>query len=493
MTSEIKRSAAPDAYAFGLSVAAWNDDERVGFPLIRKVGFVARIAIGLVIGAALLALAGRLGTESMPAFVGIPGGTGASTATFGAILLLAIALGLHRPGQRVGRPATFLFALVLVHGVFSLAAIGPDMVGRAEWALANPPWEQSWQIAASLALIALGQILHRSARGHGVLVAGAAVFLPLVAFLSCHCAPLQLMEPDSQLAMSMLLLLSLAGLMRYAARPELRPLFGDNEVGRLARLQLAAGLFAPWLVAQIGYFATGSRMAPETPVLLATLMGLAMLFVTVSAHRYDALERRRRRTERALLRFSVTDRLTGAMNRFGARILMEQLPRNVFSAVVLVDIDHFKRINDHHGHAEGDRILSEIVRAMRPILREPDLLIRWGGEEFLMVLPGAGIDEAAAIAERLRASLATITGPSGRRGEITLCAGVAVQKMDEEGLEAATARADAALYRAKAAGRNRVARDDGFMAPRASQAIRDSDDPAGRHDPALSLPLRESA
>jgi diguanylate cyclase (GGDEF)-like protein len=158
------------------------------------------------------------------------------------------------------------------------------------------------------------------------------------------------------------------------------------------------------------------------------------------------------------------DPLTGALNRraFEQGLLdaQAQLQRGHGFAVVMIDIDHFKRINDAHGHAAGDAALQHCVRIWQAGLREVDRLGRLGGEEFCALLPLAAPDDlatAAAIAERLRESLAT-RPLRWKDLELNLSAsfGVALPVTGDPTGEVGMARADGELYRAKAEGRNRV-------------------------------------
>ena len=155
------------------------------------------------------------------------------------------------------------------------------------------------------------------------------------------------------------------------------------------------------------------------------------------------------------------DGLTGALSRraFESALLtaLAWLRRGRPFAVVMIDIDFFKRINDQHGHAVGDAALKHCVRLWRSSLRESDQLARIGGEEFCVVLPGADLALAASIAERMRSRLAqTPLRWKGLSIPITASFGVALPATGDETGDATLARVDAELYRAKAAGRNCV-------------------------------------
>lgn len=155
------------------------------------------------------------------------------------------------------------------------------------------------------------------------------------------------------------------------------------------------------------------------------------------------------------------DALTGVLNRRAVEeILLQETARAVRSgrgfAVAMIDLDHFKQINDRFGHAAGDEVLQSIASALHARLRATDALARWGGEEFLVLLPGTGIEDAVRVAEQLRGVAADT--PLLRDGEtvrLTLCVGVAIWA-GEADPSMVVDRADDALYRAKREGRDRV-------------------------------------
>ncbi|MDA7426387.1 diguanylate cyclase [Thalassococcus lentus] len=168
------------------------------------------------------------------------------------------------------------------------------------------------------------------------------------------------------------------------------------------------------------------------------------------------------------LRAAVIDPLTGLYNRRYAMPHLKRLSENAHSkrrsfAVMLADVDHFKRVNDHYGHACGDEVLKELAMRLHANLRAPDMLARYGGEEFLIVLPDTDRRAARAAAERMCRSISerTVTVQDGRSLQVTLSIGVALgspnDALDPDGL---IEYADRALYRAKAQGRNGVVVSD---------------------------------
>lgn len=159
-----------------------------------------------------------------------------------------------------------------------------------------------------------------------------------------------------------------------------------------------------------------------------------------------------------------TDALTGLPNR---RWFMELAGRELAIArrygrpfsLVMLDVDHFKRINDEHGHGAGDAVLEALGGLLASRLRQPDVAARYGGEEFLILCPNTEADRARALAERLRVEVARL--PHVRHGQgqaipVTASFGVATWRPDDTDLDAIVERADAALYDAKRGGRNRV-------------------------------------
>jgi diguanylate cyclase (GGDEF)-like protein len=176
-----------------------------------------------------------------------------------------------------------------------------------------------------------------------------------------------------------------------------------------------------------------------------------------------------------------TDLLTGVHNRrWMSEMFPRQLARSEFSgqpaALVMADIDHFKRINDTYGHATGDVVLKAVARRLSDTLRPTDFLVRYGGEEFVALLPGATQESAAIAGERLRRAVAD-TEYRAHEAEValrvTVSIGIAMLRLGEA-LDPLIERADVALYRAKAGGRNAVVCDSS-KAPSAPPAATSPD------------------
>ncbi|SDB45948.1 PleD family two-component system response regulator [Belnapia rosea] len=167
------------------------------------------------------------------------------------------------------------------------------------------------------------------------------------------------------------------------------------------------------------------------------------------------------------LEMAVTDPLTGLRNRRYVHRHLEGVLRGTDAAVLLLDVDRFKSINDGYGHPAGDAALKEVARRLKTHLRAADVVARYGGEEFMVVLAGAPTDYATMVAERLRQALAAEPFDiAGLRLGITASFGLAIAGSGTS-VTAAIAAADTALYRAKQGGRNRVeqARPEDFTEP----------------------------
>jgi diguanylate cyclase (GGDEF)-like protein len=165
-------------------------------------------------------------------------------------------------------------------------------------------------------------------------------------------------------------------------------------------------------------------------------------------------------SERAHRRRSTLDPLTGLFNRNALEQHLGELDGQPTSedeglshALLLCDLDHFKRVNDQLGHAAGDAVLQDIAYTMRAALRAGDTIYRVGGEEILVILPGAGEDDAVEIAERLRVAVRE-RRPVGVA--VTVSIGVAISQTGPLDTDELVTLADAALYSAKAGGRDRV-------------------------------------
>lgn len=202
------------------------------------------------------------------------------------------------------------------------------------------------------------------------------------------------------------------------------------------------------------------RLESDMTEVLASLPLLVVYPSAVGLLAYR-LSRQVRRQNQTLAALSSTDGLSGLLNRtHWEQALAAEFRRLRRSgragALLMIDIDHFKNINDTHGHPAGDEVIRRVAELLRASLRQYDVPGRYGGEEFGVVLPGTDAAGARVVAERIRARIesAALAPQYGVRGTVSI--GIALAAPRDPDHRAWIARADQALYRAKAAGRNRT-------------------------------------
>ncbi len=342
-----------------------------------------------------------------------------------AVALLMIVLGMHdgnAPLRALGNVAVVAATMALQRGVWSFTGQRPATA--AQWLVLGVTLVMSWLAAADAAWVP-----QRIAVVSGL---WAGLYLWTATDVWRHVR-------QSQLRFGLL----------YAA-----PLL-------LAALLLAArslrAVQAPELVAveveQNTVLSVGSSLT-------GLVAGLVLQMMLVSLLVWRLVGR--------LARLSRHDALTGLLNRraIDELLVQEEQRARRFSgqatgrvAVLMIDIDHFKRLNDSQGHAVGDRALQHLAAVMSAQLRDIDYLARWGGEEFLALLPATTGDEALAIAERLcdRVRSLPLVHDDGRL-VLTASVGVADWRGPQDSMTDLLRRADAALYDAKRGGRDRVQR-----------------------------------
>jgi len=208
-------------------------------------------------------------------------------------------------------------------------------------------------------------------------------------------------------------------------------------------------------------FVSRAKLLPHQELLL-TIAGIGAQIGLFAARREAeaALEKSNaelRIANRRLRVLASKDALTGVCNR---RTFLQRLHQICIEprqgpgfCLAILDIDHFKRVNDRFGHQEGDALLRQIAETLRRNVRKGDLIARYGGEEFVLLFPGTGLERAAALADSLRLRIERLSGPWA---PVTVSLGVAAHEESKPDLDEIVRVADAALYRAKRGGRNRV-------------------------------------
>jgi diguanylate cyclase (GGDEF)-like protein len=242
-------------------------------------------------------------------------------------------------------------------------------------------------------------------------------------------------------------------------------LFGDAFCTRMrggSGQVVTLPLFSPqddvMQAAALIYIGTSARIGPEeTHVIEQIMMPLQVALEREVIYRSIESERKK------AYQRSISDSLTGLFTRFYMLDVMQRHcsihDRNESApvAAIMVDVDHFKRINDTYGHAAGDEVLKQVAQVLRESIRETDIPVRFGGEEFILFLVGASAFGARDYAERIRSAVErhAFAIDSGQRLAVTVSLGAAMRQQYEQ-LDELIRRADGALYRAKQNGRNRV-------------------------------------
>ena len=236
-------------------------------------------------------------------------------------------------------------------------------------------------------------------------------------------------------------------------------LYIPNRLHYASLLALAATLAFVVLAGEYG------RLSAADKLTMGMLLVLVNTFGFLAARRFHYVSREEFRSWSVLKHAAERDHLTGCFNR---RYLHEQLmgavPEASSLSVVLCDIDHFKRINDTHGHGDGDLVLRGFARILQAATREGiDSVVRYGGEEFLVVLPGTELGGGVALAERLRVTFAAtevVSDDGAKRLRATASFGVATVDLAESSFDAPLrhliSAADELMYLAKRNGRDRI-------------------------------------
>lgn len=252
---------------------------------------------------------------------------------------------------------------------------------------------------------------------------------------------------------------------RFAQREHGRPALSDPtflDVLAFGETELLRDLNAVGRAYQrqaLSHLATlRSQETAATVAMLVLLLAIGICILRPMVRRICDDRTRLEAANAALTELAVTDQLTGAFNRLKFNEIMGRETRRTDRyatpmAVIMFDIDRFKRVNDVHGHGAGDAMLRELTRRVRGAIRSVDWLFRYGGEEFVVAAPHTNLAQGRALAEKLRVLVAGTPFPDGIAGSISL--GVAELRPGES-VESIMKRVDDALYEAKKTGRNRV-------------------------------------
>lgn len=334
-----------------------------------------------------------------------------------------------------------------------LMLMGMAVVLWAAWALDRPRGPlYLWTLSSLLAIVLVYMTIRCGWSRH---FRDPSLTLPQMAIaIACSASGYALMGPVCAIAFPNLLIILMFGMFGLRAR---------SALGISIYALLAFGLS----------MAVMTSISPETYPATVELAHFMMLVIVVPAvsvlsERLSRIRRRLGQQKQELAvaleqiqRMAAHDDLTGLLNRRHMQVLLEQeAQRSLRSGqgfcLALLDMDHFKRINDRHGHAAGDAVLRALSDTAQTVLRRSDVLARWGGEEFVLMQAGTTISLARATIERLREQLARVALDYGDDfPRISFSAGL-TEHLSGECVTETLERADRLLYDAKAQGRNRV-------------------------------------
>ena len=347
----------------------------------------------------------------------------ASKGMAAANVLLATALLLSGLRGELERPWLTVYAADLAGtAAFALLSLVPAWMGED-----RPPWRWPLVLGALAVLLMPGFLMGWPMRWHGsVLYCLQAPLLGLATWQSYR-----LVRSRTRQSFALALSLPLGALTLLLVARAIEPLLWP---GNTLDLRSGSGFNVGWLWA-------GLVLGMVVNSVVAFLL-LAQLILRIR-------------------NLTLFDPLTDVLNRRAMGRAMEQAHarwrRGEPYALVLLDMDHFKALNDSLGHGAGDQALKELVRALKPCVRDADALGRWGGEEFVILLCDTGLAGAALVAERMRANLEAQPlrwGPDQR--QLTASFGIAEVLPGDASPEAVLMRADQGLYQAKQQGRNLV-------------------------------------
>lgn len=439
--------------------------------LIRYFVKMCRPLAAICLGFSLLSLSGYL-VDLEVLYRPIPSGPATNPLT--AILTTLLALGLMLPPRT--RPC--LSAMCAYIGLLFISMrLVDEQFGTSNAALItsflynplehlNDPRNNVMGLntTAMLLLLCLANIFRRHRKAFlSQICSFIALAIPTVA-ITGYAYGLENFYGDMSLITTTLgLLLSISSLFITSSRGIVRAVLSPYIGGRIARVQVVVGYLFCFI---LGYMLVQSLVNTGLENLFGAYVvatsWFIILLVAMSAAAQEKIDRERRTVERKLNQIETLDQLTGLYNRVAfsqeaSKCMAWQRRKNSTLYVMLMDVDYFKKINDHFGHSVGDEVLATIAKALTNSSRETDLLCRYGGEEFVALVDVNAHSGALIIAEKFRMAVEGIyiNDFTDVHGALSVSIGCAPLN-DMIGLEQALANADKAMYRAKHYGRNRV-------------------------------------
>ena len=407
--------------------------------------------------------------------------TGARTHPFTATALVWIGTGiaLHRQGKRSSEfkiyvTAVFLALLltIVVGWLFGLPILSSHEFGTV-----------SADTAAILSCFLLALLLRRDRTRLALVVLALAFALTLNSLIGkTYLARMFDGHMAGTTSISLVLILAAIATL-FIHTPMLRVVLLKDELGRRTRILLMGSVIVPWLVGLLPLTIVDDKQIAERLAYATTLIIWSFALLTVySGHQTEIASRKRRIAERRIRHIATHDSLTGLKNRYAINRLMAQRLEEFQSGgprlgLILLDIDHFKAINDEGGHDVGDLVLSAIGDALHRSRGSRFVAGRWGGEEFICLFDVEFDSDLETIPRAIHAEIGALRPKSrrlsdglydGKEWRVTASIGVTRAFDGECSAERLLKRADVALYQAKENGRNRVEYHAEFLPIRAA-------------------------
>lgn len=250
-------------------------------------------------------------------------------------------------------------------------------------------------------------------------------------------------------------------------------LVGNTRIEQYTRRALDGAFGLIYTATFLGLFGNLMRLPFGLLLVRQLTLPLGMILATIGLARWIRNQRRTQerleQQEQRLVTLSITDELSGLFNsRYFFQRLEQEIDRSLRYkrplSLLFMDIDNFKRFNDQHGHVEGDKVIRELGKTVHALLRSNDIAFRYGGEEFVALLPETPERGAALVAERIRTAFAErVFNPADGSGPLRCTISIGVGQLEtDERPKSFVRRADQALYQAKAKGKNQVFRYSSF-------------------------------
>lgn len=372
--------------------------------------------------------------------------------TFCALALAIWATVLQRPGRLALSEERMLWLAVI-----GLSLLAPWSASLSQRVFPDVFFgTMGLNTAASLACLALSQLLKGRRQEMAIGFALAAGVFPCISVYGYLLGFADFAGDMAPTTVAALLPLCAANLVRFVRHRMLRLVLRDNVAGRLLRFQIKIWatmsiVFSLLINIELSHFEW------VYPILHTMEMLFVLVLITYFGNRFAGMIERSARIERALEIDAQSDALTGAATRKAAVDYFSRLDGRKPLGLILLDIDHFKSVNDTYGHEVGDDVIRALTATVRQNLRLTDLLVRWGGEEFLILVRVPDVATLMERAEQLRVAIAQMRENHGLPLDITASFGVLlIDPTTDPDLRGCVASTDAALYAAKKAGRNRV-------------------------------------